>query len=228
MFNGDFFASLIERTGSITIKEYLICLLVALVLGIVISLAHMFKNEHSKSMAITLVVLPAIVQAIILLVNGSIGTGLSVLGAFSLVRFRSGTGNAREITSVFLATAVGLATAMGYISIAVILVVVICGVILVLSASSFGGKRGVDRSLKIIIPEDLDFEGIFDDIFEKYTTKTELVKCKTTNMGSLYELSYDIKMKPDAKVKSFIDEIRCRNGNLTVICGRPVVGKEEL
>lgn len=228
MFNGDFFASLIERTGTVTIKEYVICLIAALILGLVISLVHMFKNEHSKSMAITLVVLPAIVQAIIMLVNGSIGTGLSVLGAFSLVRFRSGTGNAREITSVFLATAVGLATAMGYISIAVILVIIISAIIIILSATSFGGKKGVDRSLKIIIPEDLDFEGIFDDIFEKYTTKTELVRCKTTNMGSLYELTYEIKLKSDTKVKSFIDELRCRNGNLTVICGRPAIGKEEL
>lgn len=222
------FNSILENTGKVTNSEFLICMGCSIVLGLIIALVHMFRNEHSKSLVITLVVLPAITQAIIMLVNGSIGAGIAVMGAFSLVRFRSGQGNAREITSIFLAVAVGLATAMGFIGIAAMITFVISLVIIVLTAAGFGTQSGIDRNLKIIIPEDLDFEGVFDDIFEKYTTKALLIRCKTTNMGSLFELTYQIAFRKGISEKAFIDELRCRNGNLTIICSRPLVGREDL
>lgn len=228
MNNLKLFESVLENTGKVTITEFLVCMFFSLVFGVIISLVHMFKNEHSRSLAMTLVVLPAITQAIIMLVNGSIGAGIAVMGAFSLVRFRSGQGNAREITSIFLAVSVGLATAMGFIGIAALITVIICLVLILLTIVGYGTQTGIDRSLKIIIPEDLDFEGVFDDIFEKYTTKSTLIRCKTTNMGSLYELTYMISFKKGISEKAFIDEIRCRNGNLNIICSRPLVGREDL
>lgn len=222
------FDSVIKMVGNVSPNEFLTCLGVSIVLGLLIAVFHMFRNEYTKSFVVTLVVLPMIVQTIIMLVNGSIGTGIAVMGAFSLVRFRSAQGNAREISSIFLATAAGLATAMGYIWVGVTVVIVAGLIIVILTLLPIGDKVGSNRELKIVIPENLDFEGIFDDIFEKYTQKCELIRCKTTNMGSLYELTYLVTLKKNVGDKVFMDEIRCRNGNLTVICGRAKVGKDDL
>lgn len=222
------FDCVIKMPGNVSPKEFIVCLIASLILGFVISFIHMFKNEYTKGFAIALVILPMLVQTIIMLVNGSIGTGIAVMGAFSLVRFRSAQGNAREISSIFMATATGLATAMGYIWIGVAIVAVAGLVIILLTLLPYGDRIGASRELKITIPDDLDFEGIFDDLFEKYTQKCELIRCKTTNMGSLYELTYLVTMKKGVGDKLFLDEIRCRNGNLTVICGRPKTGKDEL
>ena len=222
------FDSIIKTAGSISGAEYLICSGASLVMGFLVALVHMYRNTYSKHIVITLVVMPYIVQTMLMLVNGSIGAGIAVMGAFSLVRFRSAQGNAREIMSIFYALTIGLAMSLGYIGIAAFVLVFTGAFIILFNTVDFGVMKGNDRMLKIIIPEDIDYEGVFDDIFYKYTTKFELVRCKTTNMGSLYEITYDIILKKDVSEKSFIDEIRCRNGNLTVTCGRPLTPRDEL
>ena len=222
------FNSIIKTAGSISGAEYLICSGVSLVMGFVVALVHMYKNSYSKNIIITLVVLPYIVQTMLMLVNGSIGAGIAVMGAFSLVRFRSAQGNAKEIMSIFYAMTIGLAMSLGFIGIAAFVLVFAGVVIIVLTTVDFGVKKNGDRTLKITIPEDLDYEGIFDDVFDKYTTKCDLLRCRTTNMGSLYEVSYDIILKKDVSEKAFIDELRCRNGNLTIVCGRPITPRDDL
>ena len=222
------FDSIIESVYAATGKEFLICSGVSLILGLLLALVHMYKNEYSKNMIIMLVILPFAVQTMLMLVKGSFGTSIAVMGAFSLVRFRSTPGNAREISSILCGVTMGLATSLGYVGIAVCVFVFMSVVTLVLTTLNFGVKRNCDRTLKITIPEDLDYEGVFDDIFDKYTSKCESIKVRTTNMGSLYELTFNIVLKKDVREKKFIDEIRCRNGNLTVSCGRPVTPKDEL
>ena len=213
--------------GSITGLAFLIATICSLLIGLFIAFMYTINNSYSKSFIISLALLPAIVQVIIMLVNGNIGTGIAVAGAFSLVRFRSAPGSGKEITSIFLAMAVGLATGMGYIGIAIIFAVMISLANLILSNSKFGEGADAERTVKITVPEGLDFEGIFDDIFEKYTTKTELQEVKTTGMGSLYKLNYKIVMRPNASTKGMIDEMRCRNGNLEISCSRPVAYRSE-
>ena len=163
-----------------------------------------------------------------MLVNGNLGTGVAVMGAFGLVRFRSAPGNAREIGSVFLTMAIGLATGMGYLGIAVLLLIIIGAAILVLAAVPFGSQSFAQKELKVTIPENLDYAGIFDDLFEKYTKRAVLMKVRTTNMGSLYELCYRIELKKEEEEKAMLDDIRCRNGNLTIVCGRIAENREEL
>lgn len=202
---------------SISDKQMLICTAVSLVLGTVIALVTKATNGHSsKSILTTLILIPVIVQLIIMMVNGNLGVGVSVMGAFSLVRFRSVPGSGKEIVSIFSAMAVGLATGTGYIGIAVAATAVISIVLLILSFIRFGEDDKAARQLKIIIAEDLDFTEIFDDIFDKYVKQPELEKVKTTNMGSMFELTYNIILKDVKNEKKLIDEIRCRNGNLTV------------
>lgn len=202
---------------SISDKQMLICTAVSLLLGIVIAVVTKVTNGHSsKSILTTLILIPVIVQLIIMMVNGNLGVGVSVMGAFSLVRFRSVPGNGKEIVSIFSAMAIGLATGTGYIGVAVAATAVISIVLLILGFIRFGEDDKGARQLKIIIPEDLDFTEIFDDIFEKYVKQPELEKVKTTNMGSMFELTYNIILKDAKNEKKLIDEIRCRNGNLTV------------
>ena len=214
--------------GTITNQNFAIYLLISIVLGIVVALSYMFKSKYTSGFVITLALLPAIVQAVIMLVNGQIGTGIAVMGAFSLVRFRSVPGTAREIVSIFLAMAIGLAMGMGNIVVALIFTVVMIAANFVLTILGFGQKHNAPKTLRVIIPEDLDYTGIFDDIFEKYTKSFELESVKTTNMGSLYRLTYQITLKSDVSEKDMIDEIRCRNGNLEVFCGKTMQGNESL
>lgn len=206
--------------SSITLPSFFICTAVSVVLGIGTALISMFRSRYSQGFVITLAILPAVVQIVIMLVNGNIGAGVAVAGTFSLVRFRSVPGTAKEIGAIFLAMAIGLATGMGYVSVAVIFFVVITAVIALLTITNFGQPGNHERTLKITIPENLDYEGLFDDIFEKYTKKHYLDKVKTSNMGTLYELQYLIILKEPQVPKSFLDEIRCRNGNLNIICSK--------
>lgn len=185
-------------------------------LGLIIAGASGFKNKQSKSVTLSLILLSAIVQTVIMLVNGSVGTGIAVMGAFSLVRFRSVPGSAKEIVAIFLAMATGLATAMGYVLLAVVFVVIICIVMILSTLIGKGEKDDLCRELRITIPEDLSYAHCFDDLFLKYTQSTRLVTVKTTNMGSLYKLIYDIKLKNDDSTQAFIDDLRCRNGNLEI------------
>lgn len=219
------FTSIISTT--ITMSTFLICTAVSLVLGILTALVYMRKNRCSQSFAITLAILPAIVQVVIMLVNGNIGAGVAVAGAFSLVRFRSAPGTAKEIGAIFLAMAIGLATGMGYVTLAVLFFIIIGAFMLILGLVRFGDGDDAERSLKITIPENLDYDGIFDDLFAQYTKKAALEKVKTSNMGTLYELQYTIVLKGDEIPKAFIDEIRTRNGNLNITCSK-VSEKEAL
>lgn len=217
----------IMSNGTITGTAFLLATLCSLVIGVFIAFMYTIKNSYSKSYIITLALLPAIVQVVIMLVNGNIGAGVAVAGAFSLVRFRSAPGSGKEITSIFLAMAVGLATGMGYIGIAAIFSVIITVANLILSNVGFGNGANEEKTLKITVPEGLDFEGIFDDIFERYTTKADLVEVKTSGMGSLYKLNYSVVLRSKASTKGMIDEMRQRNGNLEISCSRPVAVKSE-
>mgnify|MGYP000710113959 FL=1 len=204
----------------LTLTSFLICTGVSLLLGVGTALVAGYRSRSTQSLAITLAILPAVVQAVIMLVNGSIGAGIAVAGAFSLVRFRSAPGTAREIAAIFLAMAIGLATGMGYVGLAVLLFLILAGAMLALTVLRFGQKEDAGRILKITIPEDLDYDGLFDDLFERYTTAHTLEKAKTTNMGTLYELRYRITLRQEPIPKVFLDELRCRNGNLNITCCR--------
>lgn len=220
------FESLIEN--GIAESSFLICTAASLFLGTVIALSYMFRSQYSKSFVVTLALLPAIVQMIIMMVNGNIGVGVAVAGAFNLVRFRSVPGNAREIGSVFLSMAVGLATGMGYIWVAAIFTAIIVAFTLIYTLIGFGSVRSCERELKITIPENIDYTGLFDDLFEEYTSFFELVRVRTTNMGSLFQVIYRVRLRDVNKTKEFLDLIRCRNGNLDIVCSLPAYGKEEL
>ena len=227
MVTTDIIFGSIMANGTITGTTFLLATLCSLVIGVFIAFMYTIKNSYSKSYIITLALLPAIVQVVIMLVNGNIGAGVAVAGAFSLVRFRSAPGSGKEITSIFLAMAVGLATGMGYIGIAAIFAAIITIANLILSNVSFGNGANEEKTLKITVPEGLDFEGIFDDIFARYTTKADLVEVKTSGMGSLYKLNYSVVLRSKASTKGMIDEMRQRNGNLEISCSRPVAVKSE-
>lgn len=215
-------------TGTeITASAFFICTAVSLILGLGAAALSMYKSKYSQSFVVTLAMLPAMVQLIIMLVNGNIGAGVAVAGAFGLIRFRSAPGTAKEIGMVFLATAIGLATGMGYVAIAAAFFAVMAAFALALTAVGFGAGAADERELKITIAENLDYDGLFDDLFRKYTRSAELNRVKTTNMGTLYELSYKIVLRDSGDTKAFLDELRTRNGNLTITCGKPVV-KEAL
>jgi hypothetical protein len=215
-------------SGSPSLGGMLICTTVSLALGLGAAWIYMFRNRYNQSFVITLVLLPAIVQIIVMLVNGNLGAGVAVAGAFSLVRFRSLPGNARDIGSLFFAMAMGFVTGMGYLFYAVLFFALIGAASLLLTLSRFGGKGTDFRTLKITIPENLDYDGLFEDIFAKYTLSSELDRVRTTNMGSLYELTYLVRMKSSSSPKAFIDELRCNNGNLNITLGRELNSGEEL
>lgn len=206
--------------GVVTLPSFLICVLSALALGLLTALVFTAYSFHTGSLTISLALLPSVVTVVIMLVNGNVGAGLAVAGTFALVRFRSVPGSAREITGLFMSVSLGLACGMGYVGLAVLFFVIMGSAVLILGKLRFGEGSRALRQLKITIPENLDYEELFDDLFEKYTLSHELVRVKTTNMGTLYELCYEVRLKGAGISKAFLDEIRCRNGNLTVICGR--------
>lgn len=207
-------------TNPITLGSFLLCIASALVLGILAALVFSAGSKYTSSWKISIALLPSIVAVVIMMVNGNIGAGLAVAGTFALVRFRSQPGSAREVTGLFFAVALGLICGMGYIGIAAVFFVVICVVTLILTKMKFGEADAAVRTLAITIPENLDYETIFDDLFEKYTSRHQLMRIRTTNMGTLYELRYEIVLKNQKSSKEFIDEIRCRNGNLNIILTR--------
>ncbi len=206
-----------NTTDTVEIVPLLICIVVALALGLVLSLVYCVRSRHTKSFVMTLAVLPAIVCVVIALVNGNVGTGVAVAGAFSLIRFRSVPGSARDIGFVFLAMAVGLACGEGYVGAAVLVTLVIGAAYLVYQLVGFGrNDRNLERTIHITIPESIDYTTVFDDVFSRYTTECDLVSVKTTNMGSLFRLVYNVRLLPGASEKDLIDELRCRNGNLEI------------
>ena len=230
MFTSVLAASEEAATTSLSGTTFLICSLVSLVLGVAIALIYMFRQEHTKNFVVTLALLPIIVQMVITLVNGNIGAGIAVMGVFNLVRFRSIPGSAKDIGAVFLAMAVGLATGMGYLTLAALFTVVVGLANIIFVLSPLGGRtsKNAEKSLRVTIPEDLDYSSAFDDLFSRYTTRSSLVEAKTTNMGSLYQLHYTITLKDERDEKPLLDAIRTRNGNLTVACGMNLLDKERL
>lgn len=214
--------------GNLSIQTAIICTAVSLLMGIFIAVIYMLQGIYTKNFVITLAILPALVQLVIMLVNGNVGTSVAVLGTFSLIRFRSVPGSSRDITSIFFSMAVGLATGMGFLSFAVVMTLLIGVVFLILGKTSFGDTKNTEKDLRITIAENLDYTEIFEDIFQKYTSKCSLRQVKTTNLGSMYELDYHITLKDIRQEKEMIDAIRCRNGNLTIVCGRRQTIQEEL
>ncbi len=219
------FSSIIGAEG-ITLKTYIICTLAALVCGIIVCLASSFRAKISKSFATSLVLLPAIVQTVIMMVNGNIGTGVAVMGAFSLIRFRSVPGKARDIVAIFFAMTAGISCATGYVGIAAIFTILVCAVMIIISFIPMNSERVME--MRITVPESLAFHDAFDDLFEEYTKSCALSKVKTTNMGSLYKLTYKVQLKDASKIKDFTDKLRCRNGNLEISFARAEDKGEEL
>ena len=219
-----------DLTSVISVTDFLLCLGLSLILGLVMAFAYMYRARYTKSFVITLALLPAVVCVVIMLVNGNVGTGVAVAGAFSLVRFRSVPGTAKEICTLFLAMGAGLITGMGYLLFAALFTLVMCGVFLLYNRLDFGTAANAEKykTLTVTIPEDLDYTGIFEDIFAQYTRSCQLVRVKTTNMGSMYKLTYNIELSDISREKEMIDQLRCRNGNLEIAVSRQETPGAEL
>ena len=209
-----------DKVFSMSIPMFLASIFLALALGIGTALVFQFRTKHTASMATTLAIMPPAIALVIMLVNGDIGAGVAVAGACALVRFRSLPGTAKEIAAIFVAMAVGLACGMTQLLLAVIFFAIMSVTVIVLTLIGFGDKSAKMRQLRVTIPEYLDYYELFDDLMEKYTTEWELSRVKTTNMGTLYELWFDVLLKDEKQAKEFMDAIRCRNGNLRVMMGR--------
>ncbi len=207
-------------SAQITLPQFLICELTAMVLGFGTALVFLVRDRHTNAFSQSLALLPGVVTLVIMLVNGNIGAGLAVAGTFALVRFRSAPGSAKEITGLFISVAIGLACGMGYVGVAVIFFVLMSVYVLGLGAARFGEESEKHRHLKITVPENTDYESLFADLLEKYTSFHELNKVRTTNMGTLFELQYQVVLKDPRQIREMIDEIRCRNGNLNIVCSR--------
>lgn len=215
-------------SATISMENCIICIAVSIILGIIISATHKLTTKTTPNFLLTLTLLPLLVQVVILLINGNLGTSLAVAGAFSLIRFRSMQGNSKELISIFWAMAIGLALGMGYIILAVVITIIVAILMVIISKILANTQNSSTRKLKIVIPENLDYSEVFDDLMKKYTDKSELKKAKTTNMGSTYELSYMVNLKKNIKEKDFIDEIRVRNGNMLVMLEREELSEVEL
>lgn len=205
---------------SISLSSFLICIVSALILGILAALVFSINSKYTSSWKISIALLPAVVTVVIMMVNGNIGAGLAVAGTFALVRFRSMPGSAKEVTGLFFAVSLGLICGMGFIGIAVIFFLIMAIVVVILSKFRFGEADAAIRTLKIAVPETLDYDSIFEDVFDKYLKRREMLRVRTTNMGTLYELTYEVIMKDNQKSREFIDELRTRNGNLNISLSR--------
>jgi len=218
-----------DLTTVISVTDFLLCLGCSLVLGLVMAFAYMYRTRYTKSFVITLALLPAVVCVVIMLVNGNVGTGVAVAGAFSLVRFRSVPGTAKEICTLFLAMGAGLIAGMGYLGFAVLFTVIMCVIFVLYNCLDFGSKKNAAtfKTFNITIPEDLDYSGVFDDIFAEYTRSHDLIRVKTTNMGSMFKLTYNVELTDATREKEMIDKLRCRNGNLEIaVSKQETVGTE--
>ncbi len=218
-----------DLTAVISVTDFLLCLGASLVIGILMAFAYMYRTRYTKSFVVTLALLPAVVCVVIMMVNGNVGTGVAVAGAFSLVRFRSVPGTAKEICTLFLAMGAGLIAGMGYLGFALLFTAVMCVMFVLYNRLDFGTKKNAAtfKTFTITIPEDLDYSGIFDDIFSEFTTSHDLVRVKSTNMGSMFKLTYNVMLRDVTREKEMIDKIRCRNGNLEIaVSKQETVGTE--
>ena len=219
-----------DLTTVISPGNFMLCLGFSLVLGLIMALTYMYRARYTKSFVVTLALLPAVVCIVIMLVNGNVGTGVAVAGAFSLVRFRSVPGTAKEICALFLAMGAGLIAGMGYLGYALLFTVVMCVIFMIYTRLDLGAEKNAatHKTITITIPEDLDYSEVFNDIFVNYTTCHELTRVKTSNIGSLFRLTYNISLKDTAKEKEMIDKIRCRNGNLEISVSKQETSAAEL
>jgi len=218
MFLNHLFSGVFQSTTepAISLINFLACVGVSLLIGLFLAITYTYKTKYTKSFVVTLAILPTVVCIVIMMVNGNLGVGVAVAGAFSLVRFRSVPGTAKEIGAIFLAMGAGLAAGMGYLGYGILFAFILGCVSVIYSISGLGNRKNTQRIMRITIPEDLDYTGVFDDLFKKYTTECELVIVKTTNMGSLFKLTYDVALNNLNEEKQFIDDLRCRNGNLEI------------
>ena len=219
-----------DMTVVITPAEFLTCLGVSLGIGLILAALYQYHTRYTRSFVVTLALLPAVVCVVIMMVNGNVGTGVAVAGTFSLVRFRSAPGTAREICAIFLAMAAGLIAGMGYLGYAVLCTLVLGGAELLfrmLSAKADGGAS-LYKTLHITIPEDLDYSDVFDEPLREFTREYELTSVKTNNMGSLFRLTYNITLRDSRTEKSLIDRLRCRNGNLEITVSKQETAIGEL
>lgn len=215
LFGGIFDSSTVTV---IPVYQFLLCVVVSLLLGIVLVAAYTYKSKYNAGFVRTLAILPAVVCIVIMMVNGNVGTGVAVAGAFSLVRFRSVPGSAKEIGAIFIAMGAGLVSGMGYLGYAVLYTVILSLVMaLYVQIRAWEKNAGSEKTMVITIPEDLDYTEVFDDLLEAYTSRYELTEVKTTNMGSLFKLTYQLSLKDTSKEKEMIDHLRCRNGNLEIM-----------
>lgn len=219
-----------DLTRVISVTDFLLCLGVSLLIGVLMVLAYMYRTRYTKSFVVTLALLPAVVCVVIMMVNGNVGTGVAVAGAFSLVRFRSVPGTAKEICTLFLAMGAGLIAGMGYLGFAILFTAIMCIMFIFYNRLDFGTKKNSKKfkTLTITIPENLDYSGVFDDIFAEFTVAHDLACVKSTNMGSMFKLTYNVILHDVTREKEMIDKIRCRNGNLEITVSNQVTVGTEL
>lgn len=226
-FNGLFDT---DMTVVISVSDFLLCIGCSLLIGLVLAFGYMYRSRYTKSFIVTLALLPAVVCVVIMMVNGNVGAGVAVAGAFSLVRFRSVPGTAKEITMLFLAMGAGLISGMGYLGFALVFTVIMCALTVLYNRLDFGFARNatIYKTLHITIPEDLDYTGVFDGILKEYTNSYELTCVKTTNMGSMFRLTYNLILRDASMEKEMIDKLRCRNGNLEITVSKQETTVAEL
>lgn len=216
-----FFGGLFDSTTTtvIAVTDFLLCIGVSLLIGIFLAAVYTYKSRYTQSFVTTLALLPAVVCVVIMMVNGNVGAGVAVAGAFGLVRFRSVPGTAKEIGAIFLAMGSGLITGMGYLGFAILFVTILGAMMILYTNFSYLliKKKKIYKTLRITIPEDLDYTDVFDYLLQNYTKSYELMTVKTTNMGSMFKLTYQIILKEETNEKEFIDQLRCRNGNLEIM-----------
>lgn len=219
-----------DLTNVISVTDFLLCLVCSLIIGVLMALAYMYRTRYTKSFVVTLALLPAVVCVVIMMVNGNVGTGVAVAGAFSLVRFRSVPGTAKEICALFLAMGAGLIAGMGYLGFAILFAAVMCIMFALYNRIDFGTKKNAAtfKTFTITIPEDLNYSEIFDDIFREYTSSHDLVRVKSTNMGSMFKLTYNVVLRDAAREKEMIDKLRQRNGNLEIAVSKQETSGTEL
>lgn len=219
-----------ELTAVISISDFLLCMAASLVLGLIMAGAYTFRNRYTKSFVVTLALLPTVVCIVIMLVNGNVGAGVAVAGAFSLVRFRSVPGTAKEICTLFMAMGTGLITGMGYIGFAAVFTIIMCAMYILYNVIDLGERKisTLYRTLNVTIPEDLDYTEVFDDILKEYTSSCDVVRVKTTNMGSMFRITYNVVLKDGSREKEMIDRLRERNGNLEISVSKQETSAAEL
>ena len=215
-------------TGSLTLGQFMLAVVASMFMGLILAIVFMYRNVYTKSFITALVLIPAVETVVIMLVNDNLGVGLSVAGSFALIRFRSVKGTAKELVAVFIAMTIGIVCGTGFVGLAAVFTILLCIVMFVLTYTDFGSEKGDHRTLKITIPESLNYDDIFEDILDRYCLSHELVSIKTLTLGSLFRLEYDLHMKDQTKVKEMIDELRTRNGNLEILCSKPATDREEL